>query len=129
MSARVSIEQIKRECGGGGGGGEGGDGDGETVSLRGYKGVITSIADANMTNWITEENYYLLHWLYRIRRASCARGPLIGFLQPDFLCVIYGPMMHNKKLWRTDKDIRDAVTLWCINRAAAEAKYGHIRLT
>jgi surface protein len=30
------------------------------------------------------------------------------------------------KLIRTDADIRDAVKLWCSNRAEAENKYGHI---
>ena len=107
---------------------EGGGSGGETeaVSAAGYKSLITSDAKANKTNIFTEENFYILHWLHRIRRASCARGLRIGFLQPDFLCVIYGPMMHNKKLWRTNEDIKIAVNLWCSNVVAAEELYGHI---
>ncbi len=81
---------------------------------------------ANESNSITEENYYLLHWLYRIRLVSCARGLLIGFLQPDFLWSIYRPMMRSKTLWRTDGDIREAVNLWRSNRAEAEEQYIHI---
>jgi surface protein len=91
-----------------------------------YKSVISGMARANQSNVITEENYYLLQWLYRIRRVSYARGLRIGFLQPDFLWVIYRPMMRSKKLWRTDGDIKVAVNLWCSNRAAAEERYGHI---
>jgi surface protein len=83
-------------------------------------------AIANNSNIFTEENYNLLQWLYRIRRASCARGLRIGFLQPDFLWSIYRPMMRSKKLWRTDHDIKVAVNLWCSNRVAAEERYGHI---
>ena len=91
-----------------------------------YKSVISATAAANNSNFITEENYYILQWLYRIRRVSCARGLRVGFIQPDSLCVIYGPMMRSKKLWRSDDDIRAAVNRWCYDRAAAEERYGHI---
>jgi surface protein len=91
-----------------------------------YKTLIIGRARANYSNIFTEENFYLLQWLYRIRRASCARGLRIEFLQPDFLCIIYGPTMRSQKLWRTDGDIRVAADLWCFDRAAAEERYGHI---
>jgi surface protein len=80
----------------------------------------------NDSNFITDENFYILHWLYRIRNKNCSKGIRIGFLQPDFLWCIIRPMMRNKKLWRTDDDIYEAVALWCIERAEAEKKYGHI---
>ena len=79
-----------------------------------YKSVISDMVRANKSNPITEENYYSIHWLYRIRRVSCARGIRIGFLQPDFLCVVLGPMMPSKmllKLRRTNTDIREAVEI------------------
>jgi surface protein len=97
-----------------------------SAAVVSYNSVISSMAKANKSNSITEENYYILQWLYRIRRVSCARGLRIGFLQPDFLCVIYRSMMCSKKLCRSDGDIHEAAKLWCSNRAAAEAKYGHI---
>ena len=84
------------------------------------------MAIANQSNFITAENYYLLHWLYRIRNVSCLRGLRISFLQPDFLWSIYRPMMRSKKLWRTDGDIRVAADLWCFNRADALKRFGHI---
>ena len=92
-----------------------------------YKSVISGMVIANKSNSITEENYYLLQWLYRIRNASCRRGLRISHLQPDFLWGIYRSMMRSKKsLKRTDGDIKVAVDLWCFNRAAAEHRYGHI---
>ena len=106
--------------------GEEARGEGERNATAPYKAVISSMARANKSNIFTEENYYVLQWMYRIRRASCARGLRIGFLQPDFLCVIYGPLMRSKKLRRTDGDIREAVNLWCSHRAEAEERYGHI---
>ncbi len=91
------------------------------------KSAISDTAKANSSNVITEENYYLLQWLDRITRVSCRRGIRIGFLQdPRFLWSIYRPMMRSKKLRRTDGDIREAVNLWCIDRAAAEERYGRI---
>jgi surface protein len=84
-------------------------------------------ARANNSNIIIEENFYLLQWVYRIRRVSCARGLRVGFLRPDFLWSIYRPMMRSEKLWRTDGDIFKAVGLWySVKRAAAEKRYGHI---
>jgi surface protein len=98
-----------------------------TVAVADYRSVISSMARANASNIITEENFYILQWLYRIRRASCARGLRAGFLRPDFLWSIYRPMMRSKEcLRRTDGDIRAAVDLWCRNRAAVEERYGHI---
>jgi surface protein len=91
----------------------------------GYIHLISGMARASESSFITAENYYLLHWLYRIRNVSCRRGLKISFLQPDFLWSIYRPMMRSKK-WRTDDDIRVAADLWCFDRAAAEERYGHI---
>ena len=91
-----------------------------------YDTVIDSLAEAKESHFITEENFYILHWLYRIRNASRARGIRIGFIQPDFLWVINRPMMRIKKLWRTNADIKIAADLWCTHRAAAEEQYGHI---
>jgi surface protein len=81
----------------------------------------------NSENKIVEGNCYLLHWLNRIRRTSCARGLQIGFLQSDFVRVVYGPMMRSNKLWRTDGDIKVAADLWCSSRDEAQQRYGHIR--
>ena len=91
-----------------------------------YDTVIDSLARDRESHFITEENFYILHWLYRIRKAGLAKGIRIRFIQPDFLWVIYTPMMRIKKLWRTDDDIHEAADLWCTHRAEAEEKYGHI---
>jgi hypothetical protein len=101
-------------------------GDAPVAAAATYKSVISGMVRANKSNSITEENYYLLQWLYRIRRVSCARGLRIGFFRPDFLWSIYRHMMRSKKLWRTDGDIQVAVNLWCSDRAAALKRYGHI---
>jgi surface protein len=98
----------------------------EGVDAVTYNSVISSMSEANESNFITEENFYLLQWLYRIRRASCARGLRVGFIGPDFLWSMYMPMMRSKKLSRTDVDMKAAVNLWCSNRAAALKRYGHI---
>jgi surface protein len=98
----------------------------ENASMNVFKSAISDMERVNDSNMFTEENFYILQWLYRIRRASCARGLRVGFLQPDFLWSIYGPMMRSKKLWRTDGDIRASVNLWCDDRVAAEERYGHI---
>jgi surface protein len=92
-----------------------------------YNKVTSSTSRANASNCIREENRSLLHWLYRIRNASCRRGLRISFIQPDFLCVIYGPMLQSATLLRrTNDDIGAAVDQWCFDRAAAEERYGHI---
>jgi surface protein len=97
------------------------------VRVGAFKSVIASMARANESSFITEENFYILQWLYRIRRVSCARGLRVGFLRPDFLWSIYRPMMRSKKLLhRTNGDIRVAADLWCVDRAAAEERYGRI---
>ena len=96
-------------------------------SVKDYKNEIHRLAKSNESDFIAEENWYILRWIYRIKKASCARGLPIGFLQPDFLWVIYRPLMQSaKKLWRTDEDINEAVNLWCEHRNKAEEKYGHI---
>jgi len=91
-----------------------------------YQNIIYSLVRAKESNFFTEENFYILHWLYRIRKEKCSRGIRPGFIQPDFLWVIFRPMMQSKKRSRTNADIRIAVNLWCSNRAEAEEKYGHI---
>ena len=91
-----------------------------------YKSVILSVAAANESNIITEENYYILLWLYRIRRVSCAGGLRI-VLQPDFIWSIYRSMMRSKKLRRTDGDISVAADLWCFDRAARVERDIHER--
>jgi surface protein len=89
--------------------------------------VISGRARAGNTNIFMEENFYLLHWIYRIRNASCQRGLRISHFQPDFLWSMYRSMMRSKKLLcRTDGDIHVAADLWCFDRAAAEERYGHI---
>ena len=97
-----------------------------------YKNEIHRLVRANDSNFdsnfINEENFYILRWFYRIRKANCNKGIQIGFLQPDFLWCIIRPMMRINKLWRTNRDIRIAVDFWCFtsNHAKAEEKYGHI---
>jgi len=45
---------------------------------------------------------------------------------PDFNCKMFSPLLLDKRLRRSDGDIREAVSLWCSDRAAAEEKHGHI---
>jgi len=45
---------------------------------------------------------------------------------PDFIHKMFGPLLLDKRLRRSDGDIREAVNLWCSDRAAAEEKYEHI---
>jgi len=43
----------------------------------------------------------------------------------SFLSIIrkmFGPLLLDKRLRRSDGDIREAVKLWCSDRAAAEEK-------
>jgi surface protein len=71
---------------------------------------------------IIEERYQFVIWLYRIR---AQHGNHYGFLQPDFICIIFGKMMVSKYR-RSDADIHEAVNDWCDDAAKATAKYGHI---
>ena len=96
------------------------------VAVATDNSVISGMVRANKSNVITEDNYYILQWLYRNSRVSCARWLRIGFFRPKFLWAIYRPMMRSEKLCRTERDIRVAVNLWCSKRAAVEERYGHI---
>ena len=71
-----------------------------------YKNIIYSLVRTKESNFFTEENFYILQWLYRIRKEKCSRGIRIGFIQPDFLWVIFRPMMQSKKLCRSNGDIK-----------------------
>jgi hypothetical protein len=71
---------------------------------------------------VTEERYQFVLWLYRIRNHH---GNHYGFLQPDFICIIFGKMMVSK-YQRFDADIHKAVNDWCGYPAEATIKkYGH----
>ena len=74
-----------------------------------------------MNTTINEQRYVFVEWLYRIRR----QYPAVRCFQPDFIFVIFNPMMPSKYI-RTDDDIKEAVNHWCTDSVAAEAKYGHI---
>jgi hypothetical protein len=56
---------------------------------------------AKKCHLVTEERYQFVEWLYRIR---AQHGNHYGFLQPDFISIIFGKMMVSK-LTRTDADI------------------------
>ncbi len=71
---------------------------------------------------ITEERYQFVEWLYWIRKQH---GNHYGFLQPDFICIIFGKMMVSK-YQRTDADICKAANAWCRDPVEATVKYGHI---
>jgi surface protein len=73
-------------------------------------------------NLVTEERFQFVEWLYRIR---AQHGNHYGFLQPDFICIIFGKMMVSK-LQRSDGDIKIAVNAWCEDPVTATIKYGHI---
>ena len=74
-------------------------------------------------NLVAEERYQLVLALYLIRKQS--RGKM-GLFQPDFIWKIFSPYLRNPKLWRTDADIKEAVSEWCDDSVAAEAKFGNI---
>ena len=79
-----------------------------------------------MNRSINEERYEFVLWMYRIRAQSHGH---LGLFQPDFLYVIFRPMMPSKRGargCRWDGDIMEAVDLWCDNPVEAEAMYGHI---
>jgi surface protein len=69
----------------------------------------------------TDEFYVIIATLYRLRK----RFPFIGF-NPDFIHKMFGPLLLDKRLLRSDGDIHEAVNLWCSDRAAAEERHGHI---
>ena len=75
-----------------------------------------------MNEQVNEERYEFVLWLYRIRAQSNGH---LGLFQPDFIYVIFRPMMPSK-YHRSDGDIMEAVDLWCDNPTVAEAMYGHI---
>jgi hypothetical protein len=76
-------------------------------------------------HYITEERYDLVRWLRRIGYRYPGR---LGLLQPDYICIQIGPLLPKKKLYRTNADIKVAVSEWVhpCTRVAAEVKYGHI---
>ena len=90
-----------------------------------YKTVIYSHVNSNKSNFITEENWHILRSLNMIGKKMSMK---FGFVRdPAHMNGMYKAMMQSaKKLKRTDDDIREAVNLWCDNRAEAEEKYGHI---
>ena len=94
------------------------------VSRAEKKKLIDSIIEHMVKNHnpVTEERYQFVEWLYRIRNHH---GNHYGFLQPDFICIIFGKLMVSK-LQRSDADIQIAVNDWCKDPVAAEQKYGHI---
>ena len=83
-----------------------------------YNTVIFKLAKDNESDFITEENWYILRHIKMIGKKM---GTNYGFVHhPSFTSAMYKPLMRSKKLWRTDGDIRLAVNLWCGNRAEAE---------
>jgi surface protein len=75
-----------------------------------------------MNSAINEERYEFVLWLYRLRAQSNGH---LGLFQPDFIYVIFRPMMPSK-YHRSDGDIMESVDLWCDDPTTAEARYGHI---
>ena len=94
------------------------------VSRADKKKMIETIIEHMVKNHhlITEERYQFVEWLYRIR---AHHGNHYGFLQPDFICIIFGKLMVSK-YQRSDTDIKQAVNEWCEDPATAEVKYGQI---
>jgi len=72
----------------------------------------------------TDEFYVFIAALKRFRDDYRGIG-IIGF-NPDFIRAMFGPLLLDKRLRRSDGDIHEAVKLWCSDRAAAEEKLGHI---
>ena len=66
--------------------------------------------------------YDIVTCLYRIRKQNERK---YDFLQPDFICEVFGPLIPSKFI-RDDSDIKDAVFAWCADATAVEGKYGHI---
>ena len=92
----------------------------ETYKTKLINSIMSYIV--NNHNPITEERYQFVEWLYLIRKQH---GNHYGFLQPDFICIIFGKMMVSK-YQRYDADIHEAVSSWCRDRAVAEVAYGRI---
>ena len=94
------------------------------VSRADKKKMVDSIIENMVKNHnpVTEERYRFVLLLYWIRKEH---GNHYGFLQPNFICIIFGKMMVSK-LQRTDDDIQKAVNDWCEDPAKATVKYGHI---
>jgi surface protein len=94
------------------------------VSRADKKKLIDCIIEYMVKNHnpVTEERYQFVEWLYWIRKQH---GNRYGFLQPDFICIIFGKLMTSK-LQRSDADIQIAVNEWCEDPAAAAVMYGHI---
>jgi hypothetical protein len=69
--------------------------------------LFERIIEHNVKNHhpITEERYQFVEWLYRIRKQH---GNHYGFLQLDFICIIFGKLMVSK-LQRSDIDIKKEV--------------------
>jgi surface protein len=72
---------------------------------------------------VDEDRYEFVIYLYRIRK----QYRRMGLFQPDFICIIFGPMMVSRYI-RTDADIKSAVNDWYYfsEHKYGEFKYGHI---
>lgn len=81
-------------------------------------------------NPVAEKQYDFQRRLGMIRKSAIQKKSnkaTADILTDDnFRRVMFGPLLPTKKLWRTDGDIREAVNLWCIDRAEAIKQYGHI---
>jgi surface protein len=71
---------------------------------------------------IITERFHVVENLYLIRKQHRRR---YGFLQADFISIIFGPMLPSIKI-RTDSDIQIAANAWCDDPLTAARKYGHI---
>ena len=82
------------------------------------------------TNPVAEEHFKFQEWLERIRQSAMRKKgnkATADILTDDnFRRVMFGSLLPGKKYLRTDGDIREAVNLWCIDRAEAIKRYGHI---
>ena len=78
-----------------------------SVSRAGKKKLIDRIIEHMVKNHhpVIEERYQFVEWLYWIRKQH---GNHYGFLQPDFICIIFGKLMVSK-LQRSDIDIKKEV--------------------
>jgi surface protein len=67
---------------------------------------------------LIEERFHTVRWMYQLARRNPPsqlgiRHAGYGFLsQPSFVALQIGPMMRGKR-HRSDKDIHDAVDMWC----------------
>ena len=75
---------------------------------------------------VANDNYTMVRALLLIKKNHPRR--ILGCWYWQFLKVMFGPMMRNPKLCRTDADIKVAARAWTnpATRAAAEITYGHI---